>query len=155
MADLTTKKILSVCATTSSRVKDLVITDGQLIFIQDKCKIAFDFGGKRTFYNQIEELASDEDRESLTSPIVGKYYFVIKTSVLWTFQDGWVQLTTQPEKIVFIGTEIPELGVANKLYVNTATENEHISIWNEVTSEYVVVADKTQTISEDEIASLF
>ena len=60
MADSTVKTVLSICATVGSRLSDLVIKDGQLIFVRDKHKIAFDFGGKRTFYNQIVEVASDD-----------------------------------------------------------------------------------------------
>lgn len=153
MADSITKPILSVCATTSSKVKDLVIKDGQLIFVHDNNKIALDFGGKRTFYNQITELESEQARTSLLAPITGHYYFVIETAVLWTFQGGWKQLTTPPEEIVFIGTEFPELGSAKKLYVNKS--NKEISIWDDSASEYVVVADTTQTISEEEISLLF
>ena len=51
MADNNTNPILSVCATTGERVKELTIKDGQLIFVQDKHRIALDFNGKRTFYN--------------------------------------------------------------------------------------------------------
>lgn len=155
MADSITKPILSVCATTSSKVKDLVIKDGQLIFVHDNNKIALDFGGKRTFYNQITELESEQARTSLLAPITGHYYFVIETAVLWTFQGGWKQLTTPPEEIVFIGTELPELGVTKTLYISKEINNEHISVWDDTTSSYVIVADKTQVISEEEISSLF
>ena len=153
MADIATKTVLSVCATTISRLPELVIKNGQLIFIQDKHRIAFDFGGKRTFYNQIEELATDEERIALTEPVSGSYYFVINTAVFWTYQDRWIPLTTSPEEIVFIGTQLPELGSAKKIYVNK--ENKEISVWNNETNEYVIVADKTSEISEDDISLLF
>ena len=110
MADVTNKtSILSVCATIASRLQDLEIKDGNLIFIQDIHRIALDFGGKRVFYNQIEELATDADRLSILAPVTGSFYFVINTAILWTYQDGWVQLTTPPEEIVYIGTEMPNL----------------------------------------------
>ena len=35
MADTTTKSVMSLVATSSSRIRDLIIKDGQLIFIQD------------------------------------------------------------------------------------------------------------------------
>ena len=41
MADSNINSVLSVCATTSGRVKELPIKDGQLIFIQDVGRIAF------------------------------------------------------------------------------------------------------------------
>jgi len=153
MADLTIQPVLSVCATVGSKLPDLVITDGQLIFVQDKHKIAFDFGGKRNFYNQIEELATEQERKSLLAPVTGLYYFVIDTAVLWTYRDGWVQLTTPPKEIVFIGTELPELGSGNTLYVDT--DNKEISVWDEEESKYVIIAEKTEEMSADDIDALF
>ena len=153
MADTTIRTALSVCATTSSRLPDLAIKNGQLIFIQDKCRIAFDFGDNRKFYNQINELTTDSERIALENPIVGSYYFVIETAVLWTYQDRWVQLTTAPEEIVFIGVELPTLGSANKLYVDKT--NKEISIWDNETNEYVMVSNATDTISKSDIDSLF
>ena len=157
MADsnLNTYPVLSVCATTGERVKELAITDGQLIFVQDRHRIALDFNGKRKFYNQIEELNSEAERKSILAPISGMYYFVIETAVLWTYQSKWVQVTSKPEEIVFIGTEIPELGNPQTLYVSTVEGSECISVWNEALSEYVVVADRTYEATDEDIESLF
>ena len=153
MADSIVRNVLSVCATTSNRLPDLTVKNGNLIFVQDKCRIAFDFNDKRVFYNQITELESDAERLSISAPVNGSYYFVIDTAVLWTYQDGWVQLTTPPEDIVFIGTELPELGQNEKtLYVNK--EEKEISVWDEEDG-YTVVSDKTESISKPEIDLLF
>lgn len=149
----TTTPILSVCATTGERVKELPISDGQLIFVHDKHRIAFDFGGKRKFYNQIEELDTEHDRVSLLAPITGTYYFIIETAVLWTYQNGWVQITSKPEEIVFIGTELPALGVTKTLYVNK--NNKDISIWDEELNAYVVVSDCTMEATDEDILNLF
>ena len=153
MADLTTKTVLSVCATVGSRLSDLAITDGQLIFVRDKHKIALDYGGKRTFYNQIEELATDAARTSMLAPVVGLFYFVIETATFWTYKDSWIQLTTPPKEILFVGTELPELGVSKTLYVDT--DNKEISVWDETISQYVVVANKTSELSVDDVDALF
>ena len=51
MADSITKTILSLCATTSDKVKDLVIKDGQLIFVHDVGRLALDYKGKRIYTN--------------------------------------------------------------------------------------------------------
>ena len=153
MADLTTTPVLSVCATVGSKLPDLVIKDGQLIFVRDKHKIALDFGGKRTFYNQIEELATDGARTSLLAPVAGLFYFVIETATLWTYRDGWIQLTTPPKEVVFFGTELPELGVPKTLYVNTI--DKEISVWDDNTSSYIVVADKTAELTAEDINALF
>lgn len=99
MADSTTTPVLSVYKTVNSKLSDLPLSNGQLIFVQDKQTIALDFGGKRTIYKQIEELATEDARTSLLAPVAGLYYFVIETGVLWTYQDGWVQITTPPSEI--------------------------------------------------------
>lgn len=154
MADTVTKTNLSVCVTVSSKLPDLVITNGQMIFVRDKHRIAFDFGDKRTFYNQIEELNTDSERTSLSDPVNGLYYYVISTSVLWTYQDGWVQLTASPKEVVYIGTEMPDTGQNEQtLYVNKA--EKEISVWDEATNEYVKVADTTTSISESDVDLLF
>lgn len=152
MADLTSHPILSVCATVGSRLSDLVIKDGQLIFVQDKHKIALDYNGKRVFYNQIVELETESTRTSILAPVTGQYYFVIETAVLWIYQNKWIRITTPPEEIVFIGTEMPELGRSTTLYIN---KTGGISIWDDETNEYIVIANKTKSISELDIDALF
>lgn len=155
MADTNVKTVLSACATVGSKLSDLPIKDGQLIFVQDKHKIALDFGGKRVFYNKIEELATENARTSLLAPVAGLFYFVVETAVFWTYRDGWVQLTTPPREVVFFGTELPALGTANILYVDH--ESKQISIWDDNIKAYVVVADKTNAVEmgADDIAALF
>lgn len=155
MADTNSiKNVLSLVATSSSRIRDLVIKDGQLIFIQDLGRIAFDFKGKRVFYNQIVELDTEAERQSLASPLSG-YYFVIDTAVLWYYSESWIQITAKPQEIVFVGVELPELGQEKTLYVNTTVGAEKISIWDEQSQSYKVVADKTNTMTIEEIDALF
>jgi hypothetical protein len=42
-----TQKVMRLIATNSNKIRNLTIKDGQLIFIQDLGRIAFDFKGKR------------------------------------------------------------------------------------------------------------
>lgn len=147
-----TSNNLKVIATSSSRVKDLVIKNNQLIFIQDLKRIAFDFNNKRVFYNQIVELDTEADRLALDSPLTG-YYFVIDKAVLWFYKNEWVQITTPPDEIVFIGVELPELGRENTLYVDK--DDKEISIWDEETNEYITVSNYTDEITKEDIESLF
>lgn len=154
MAENTTKQFMTVVATTSDRVKDLVIKNGQLIFCQDVGRIAFDYKGKRTFYNQIIELETEQERQNLSAEN-GKFYFVIETAVLWRYFNEWIQITEKPDEILFIGTELPELGVAKKLYINSSEGSESISIWDEDEKKYKVVADKTYDIEVGFINNLF
>lgn len=148
-----TKPILSVVGTVKSRLPDLSIKNSQLIFIQDSQTIALDLNGKRTFYNEIITMDTEEQRQSILAPISGSYYFVIETAVLWTYHTTWIQITTPPEDIVFIGLTLPRLGQSKTLYVNK--ENCSISVWDDNSQSYQIIADKTQSISEDEISSLF
>lgn len=151
MADTTAKTVMSLVATTSSRIMDLVIKDGQLIFIRDLGRIAFDFKGERTFYNQIVELEYEAERQALVSPLSG-YYFVIDTAVLWFYKDGWIQITEKPKEVIFVGVELPELGQEKTLYVN---KNGGISVWDDDTEQYLLVADKNEYVSESDIDALF
>lgn len=142
-----------VIATTSSRVVELPIKNGQLIFIQDKGRIAFDFNNKRVFYNHITELNTEYERLSLSSPSSG-YYFIIETACLWTYNDGWVQITKAPEEVVFIGVELPELGQkSGVLYVNKS--EKEIAIWDEDTNQYIIVSDATNEATYSDIEALF
>ena len=151
MADV--KSMLSAIGTTASRLPDLPIKNGQLIFMHDVGKIALDFKDKRTFYNEIVTLQTDEQRKKLENPIKGSFYFVVDTSVLWTYQTEWKQLTSSPQEVLFIGIELPELGSANKLFVNT--EKQNISVWDEKINSYRIVSDTTKSISNEEIDQLF
>lgn len=154
MADTTTKSVMSLVATSSSRIRDLVIKDGQLIFIQDLGRIAFDFKGKRVFYNQIVELETEADRLALEQPLDG-YYFIIDSACLWFYKSGWIQITEKPQEIVQIGVELPQLGQQGKLYATTKEGEERISVWDEESDRYIVVADKTQTMTSEEVVALF
>ena len=44
--------VMSLVATSSSKIRQLTIKNGQLIFIQDVGRIALDLNNKRVFYNQ-------------------------------------------------------------------------------------------------------
>lgn len=152
MVDTTTKSVMSLVATSSSRIRDLVIKDGQLIFIQDLGRIAFDFKGKRVFYNQIVELDREADRMALEQPLDG-YYFVIDSACLWFYKSGWIQITEKPQEIVQIGIELPQLGQQGKLYVDT--DDKEISVWDDETDTYITVANYTAEVTDADIESLF
>ena len=81
MADTTSKSVLKLIATTSSKIRDLAIGNGQLIFLHDIGRLAFDYKGKRVFYNQIVELETEAERLELENPLSG-YYFIISTGCL-------------------------------------------------------------------------
>lgn len=143
---------LKVIATSSSKIRDLIIRDNQLIFIRDLGRIAFDSKGKRVFYNQIVELETEVERLALVNPI-GGYYFVVSSAVLYFYKDGWIQITEKPQEVLFVGVELPELGQEGKLYVDT--DDREISVWDEKTDKYIVVSNYTEEVSVSDIEDLF
>lgn len=50
------KREFKIVTTTSDRVEALGVKDGQLIFVKDEGKLAFDFNGERVFYDHSDEL---------------------------------------------------------------------------------------------------
>lgn len=148
----TTKNVLKLVATTSSKIRNLTIQSGQLIFLYDIGRIAFDYKGSRVFYNQIVELQTEAERLTLENPLDG-YYFIIGSGILWAYKTGWIQITGKPESIEFIDVELPELGQENKLYVNKTEQN--ISVWDDETNKYIMVANYTYDATEEDIESLF
>ena len=151
MAD-TTKSVLKLVATTSSKIRSLTIQDGQLVFLHDIGRLAFDYKGKRVFYNQIVELQTEAERLALENPLKG-YYFVIGSGILWTYKTEWIQITGKPNTIEFIDVELPELGQENKLYVNKTEQN--ISVWDDETNQYIYVANYTMSMTTEDIKKIF
>lgn len=153
MAD-TNKTIMSVVVSDqATKLSDFAIGDKQLIFAKDKRLIAVDFNGTRSFYNQIETLTTESERQTLETPVEGLFYFVLGTATLWTYNSGWICITTPPQEVIFIGNVLPEIGSENTLYTNK--ESKEISIWDVETQSYVVVANKMEEISEDDIDAWF
>ena len=151
-----TKSILNlVVADQSSKLSDFAIGDKQIIFLQDKKKLALDYNGKRTFYNQIEILQTDNERVSLEDPIYGYFYFVIGTGSLWFYEDKWSPITSSPKEIIFIGDVLPEIGIENTIYRNKEEDNEYVAIWDNENKRYRTIAKNHDVISEEDIASLF
>lgn len=152
MAD--TKTILNlVVADKSSKLSDFAIGHQQIIFLQDKHVLALDYNGKRTFYNQIEIISTDIERQGLENPLQGTFYFVIGTVSLWFYDSDWIRITEPPREILFIGDILPEFGSENVLYVNK--DYREISVWDEKTNQYIAIANYTQEVSNEDIENLF
>lgn len=153
MADTTTtKSVLKLVATTSAKIRDLTIENGQLVFLYDIGRIAFDYKGTRVFYNQIVELQTEAERLTLENPLDG-YYFIIGSGILWVYKSGWIQVTGKPESIEFIDAELPELGQEKQLYISKTEQN--ISVWDDEKADYIKVANYTDSISVEEVKNLF
>ena len=77
-------------STTASKLSELPIVDGQLIFVKDTHSILLDNDSKRIKYEQIIILQEDTERTSILAPITNIFYFVEETNCLWKYKDGWV-----------------------------------------------------------------
>lgn len=93
---------LKVYHTISSRLDQLEIQNGQVIFVEDLHSIYLDMGGQRAKYDGIPLLATEEDRLAYQNPVAGLYY-VILTKALWLFDgEEWNQINEQSEpQVIF------------------------------------------------------
>ena len=121
-----TKPIIDVISTTNSKLSNLPIKDGQLIFVHDSKKIALDYKNARTVYEQIQVLEKESNRTELLAPI-NSFYFVIETSILWKYHNGqWIQLTNcvtpPPEKYQYSDAIINTLSGESPLVIPDSAE---------------------------------
>ena len=72
---------------------------------------------------------------------------------MWRYDNGWTQVTSKPDEVLFIGVELPELGKANKLYVNK--KEQSISVWDEDTDSYLRVGEVASSVDFSSIEALF
>lgn len=75
---------MKVVYTTSDRLDQLPIEDGQIIFVADVRTIYMDMKSKRVSYSTIFVFADDEERLAMTDPAQG-FYFVESTNVVWRY----------------------------------------------------------------------
>lgn len=135
-----TKPILSVIGTVKSRLPDLSIKNGQLIFIQDSQTIALDLNGKRTFYNEIITMDTEEQRQSILAPIQGVFYFVQKTYCIWTYDNEWKQLTSPPHEVIVNVDSISNLpSVGNEICLYIVKNENKTYRWDDVDIKYYCI----------------
>lgn len=126
--------------TTASKLGDLGIVNGQIIFTSDTKTIYLDMKGHRNSYSTIQVFATDEERLKELAPIEG-YYFVEDTNVLWRYKTAWRQITpSNLEPIVFFDNEnqFPVVGNGSLLYCTDG------AIYNWKQSSYNMIANKTE-----------
>lgn len=121
-----TKPIIDVISTTNSKLSNLPIKDGQLIFVHDSKKIALDYKNARTVYEQIQVLEKESNRTELLAPI-NSFYFVVETSILWKYHNGqWIQLTNcvtpPPEKCQYSDAIINTMSGESPLVIPDSAE---------------------------------
>lgn len=113
--------IMKFYSTIDSKLPQLDVVNGQLIFVNDTRKIYLDANGVRTEYAQIITLVNEEQRIGILAPLSG-FYFVHETNTFWKYSDGnWTQLTTPPlEKIIFLENDenLPTEGQDSVVYIS-------------------------------------
>lgn len=134
--------IVKMYTTTASKLSQLQVLDGQLIFVRDVRKIYLDINGARLEYSIIQVLASEEDRSNLLAPVEG-FYFVESTHVMWRYKDKWTQISPSNLNPIFFGgtsDDLPSVGDSTTLYVTDDATYK----WDALLQEYVVVSNKTE-----------
>jgi hypothetical protein len=108
-------------STIASKIDNINIQDGNLIFCRDTRTIYLDARGERTPYNTFINLQTEEQRETLKNPLEG-FYFIQKSKSIWNYSslNGWELITEPPSSsILFYNNEkeLPEIGQDKTLYI--------------------------------------
>lgn len=114
------ENIIQFYATSSDKLDAIAVKDGNLIFTEDDRALYLDARGKRTSYQQIICLQSEEQRTALPVPVKG-FYFILDTYILWRYdENGWHPVTTTPQEQIVFGEyeSFPEMGNPNRLYID-------------------------------------
>lgn len=127
--------------TVDSKLAQLPVRDGNLVFVTDTKKMYLDINGNRLPYIDIQILSQETDRTSILAPIEG-FYYVEETNVLWRYKGSWKQVTPDNITPLFFGDydSFPEQGSSGTLYVSDNATYK----WDSVKSQYVCVANKTE-----------
>lgn len=137
-----TAPILKVYTTTSDKLNDLLVIDGQLIFVSDTKTIYLDNNGIRLSYDIIQVLETDQDRIDIKNPKEG-FYFVEESAILWRYKTKWIQLTPNDVPHIILTEkyiDLPTIGEKDILY---STENT-IYIWDNINKKYISIATKNE-----------
>lgn len=127
--------------TTQSKLAQLPVSDGNLIFVTDTKKMYLDINGNRLGYQDIQVLPTETDRTSILAPIEG-FYYVEETNILWRYKEGWKKVTPDNLSPLFFGAyeDFPPTGNSNVLYISDDATYK----WDSLTSTYICVSNKTE-----------
>lgn len=133
--------IVKAYSTTNSKLSQLPVSDGNLIFVKDTHTIYLDLNGNRLAYTDIVVLPKETDRTSILAPIEG-FYYVEETDIFWRYKEGWKQITPENINPLFFGDyeDFPSTGKDNVLYIS----DEATYKWDSLTSTYICIANKTE-----------
>lgn len=126
--------------TTSPKLNDIAVENGNLIFCEDTRTIYLDNASERVAYLQIMLLPNDETRIIMTPNLVSGFYFVLSNNILWRLDGStWIQITEKPSELIVYGTlsTFPRPGRQGTLYM-TDTKLYH---WSDDDYAYVNYCD--------------
>lgn len=133
--------IVKCYATVESKLSQLPVSDGNLIFVRDTGRICLDILGTRQTYVDIRVLSQDTDRTLMLAPVEG-FYYVEDTDVLWRYKGGWKQITPDTVDPLFFGDpdDFPPQGKSKTLYIS----DEGIYRWDDISQTYILTASNTE-----------
>lgn len=130
----TTRPSMKFITTTSDKLASISVVAGQLIFCSDTRVIYLDTN-KRNTYQAVINVIDDETRQAIEHPLEG-YYYVRTENTLWSYFNGWAQITGKDSSLIFADEGLPEEGIEGKIYVS----NSNMYRWNKLTREFFAIA---------------
>lgn len=83
---------------TSTNYKSIPIKTGNIIYIKDTGDHYFDDStGRRIKVGDIISISTEDERQSIISPITNKIYLVLSTGKMYLFKDTWVPINATPD----------------------------------------------------------
>ena len=124
-------------ATTSDKIKDIAIVNGQMIFSRDDRVIYLD-SDQRTSFQTIITLVDENQRLNLVSPVSG-FYFVIETKNFWYYEnDSWSLIAGEKQNLFYQSkNDFPSVGQTDLLYIDSKS---HIMYeWDTNSNDYIAM----------------
>ena len=127
--------------TTASKLNELPVSDGQIIYAPDDNTICLDMRSQRFTYKTIRTFNTDAERLMAASASAG-FYYVEETNIIWrkTLNGAWRQITPSNLEPVFCGGStdaFPQTGMEGVLYYT----KEGIYGWDSETNKYILIAN--------------
>lgn len=89
--------VLTVIETLKSKISNLSIDNGQLVFTLDSLDIFWDTEGNRKKITDIIILITEEDKTNLLAPLSGKFYYVKENNSFYYYDSDWIKINDTGE----------------------------------------------------------
>lgn len=131
---------MKIVYTTSEKLPELDVVNGQIIFEEDTHTIYMDMKGKRTSYSTIYVFSTESERINYSDPLFG-FYFVEETNIVWRYKNKWIQVTGSPSSVLYFGdvpNNFPIEGQEGILYCS----DNGVYKWDPYNKIYHLIANK-------------